>query len=104
VDFAILADHATVAADQDRGVEMPAVGREFGIAKLERDAVLTGTGEQRSQMRFEVVAGQFGLRRRSFAPEEGVDLGRVCHEPAWKEGRERKLRKHHEVAFLRRSL
>src|SRR5712664_2483580 len=80
VDLAVLADDARALVDEDRGVEMPALRRQLGIADGKADAERLGRLEERAR-----------LRPRHLALEEGVDLGRALQPPAREEGGKGKL-------------
>jgi hypothetical protein len=60
--------------------------RELRIAEVEADPESGGLIEQRR-----------GLRARHLGLEEGIDLGRIFHVPAGKEGRQGELRKDHQI-------
>src|SRR5262245_10620546 len=87
--LAILADDSSVPIDQNRGVEMMAIGRELGITERETDTIVRGLLEERARRR---------IRHLAFEP--GVDFRRLRHVPAWKKRRQRKLRIDYEVAVL----
>src|SRR5262249_32337799 len=87
--LAILAHDLSVPVDQDRRVEMMAIGRELGITERQPDAIFSGLLEQRTRR-----------STRHLAFEPGVYFRRLCHVPAREKGGKRKLGINYEIALL----
>src|SRR5947209_7502434 len=88
--FTVLADDCSHTIDENRRVEMASLGRQFGIAEREGDAVFRSLVEERSRR---------GIRH--FALEPGIDLTLIRHVPAREEGGQRQLGIDYERALLR---
>src|SRR5438128_6577314 len=92
VGLPALAHDAPRRVNQDRGIEAPrdpAVDHELRVAEAHAQA-----------QAFRLLEEGKSLRPRHLALEEGVDLRLILHPPAWEEGGEGELGKHHEVAAV----
>src|SRR5262249_30703411 len=66
--LAILADDFSVPVDQDRGIEMMAIGGELGINERQPDAIVSGLLEQRTRRRARHLAVEPSVYFRLLRP------------------------------------
>jgi hypothetical protein len=90
--LAIAAENVAVAIDQDCAIVAATIRRQLGIADIKADAERMRAIEQRLDGRVRHAALEILVEHLAF------------EEPAWKEGRKRKLRKHHEACAAPRCL